>query len=338
MTETETLMKAVIITEAGSPSVLKLQERPVPEFGPDEVRIAVMAAGVNRPDVAQRKGNYPPPPGASTEILGLEVAGTVVACGALVERWKVGDQVCALLTGGGYAEYVSVNEGQCLPIPENLSFVQAAGLPETVFTVWNNVFQRGQLKAGECLLIHGGSSGIGITAIQLAKAMGARVVVTVGSAEKGLKCLELGADQWINYKTEDFAAVLGPDCIDVVLDMIGEAYFEKNLNVLKPEGRLVFINAMEGNVVQLNIAKLMRKRLVLTGSMLRSRDVMFKSALAKDIELKVWPLIEKGQFKPIIHQIFKLAEAAEAHELIESSSHIGKIMLITEQRLLGKLN
>jgi NADPH2:quinone reductase len=336
--ETETVMKAVIITKAGSPSVLSLQERPVPQFGPNEVRIAVMGAGVNRPDVAQRKGNYPPPPGASTEIPGLEVAGTIVDCGALVKRWKKGDQVCALLAGGGYAEYVSVNEGQCLPIPKNFSFAEAAGLPETVFTVWNNVFQRGHLKAGECLLIHGGSSGIGITAIQLAKAMGARVVVTVGSETKGLKCLELGADQWINYKEADFEAVLGTEQVDVVLDMIGGAYFEKNLNILKPEGRLVYINAMQGNLVELNIAKLLQKRLTLTGSTLRSRDSDFKSALAADIELHVWPLIEAGKFKPVIYKVFNLAEADQAHELIESSSHIGKIVLITEQNMVENTN
>jgi NADPH2:quinone reductase len=328
---TETAMKAVIITEAGPPSVLKLQERPVPEVGADEVLIAVAAAGVNRPDVAQRKGNYPPPPGASTEILGLEVAGTVVECGALVKRWKIGDQVCALLTGGGYAEYVSVYEGQCLPIPAHFNFIEAAGLPETVFTVWNNVFQRGSLKAGECLLIHGGSSGIGITAIQLAKAIGATVIVTVGSAAKGIKCMELGADQWINYKESDFEAQLGSESVDVVLDMIGGNYFDKNLNILKPEGRLVYINAMQGNLVQLNIAKLMRKRIILTGSMLRSRDAMFKSKLAAEIELKVWPLIEQGRFKSVVFQTFKLSEADQAHELMETSSHIGKIMLVTEQ-------
>jgi NADPH2:quinone reductase len=324
-------MKAVIITEAGPPSVLKLQERPVPEVGADEVLIAVAAAGVNRPDVAQRKGNYPPPPGASTEILGLEVAGTVVECGALVKRWKIGDQVCALLTGGGYAEYVSVYEGQCLPIPAHFNFIEAAGLPETVFTVWNNVFQRGSLKAGECLLIHGGSSGIGITAIQLAKAIGATVIVTVGSAAKGIKCMELGADQWINYKESDFEAQLGSESVDVVLDMIGGNYFDKNLNILKPEGRLVYINAMQGNLVQLDIAKLMRKRIILTGSMLRSRDAMFKSKLSAEIELKVWPLIEQGRFKSVVFQTFKLSEADQAHELMETSSHIGKIMLVTEQ-------
>jgi NADPH2:quinone reductase len=320
-------MKAIIITAPGPASVLELQERKMPTIRVDEVLVKVKAAGVNRPDVSQRKGNYPPPPGASIDIPGLEIAGIIEECGSEVSRWKKGDRVCALLTGAGYAEFASVPAGQCLPIPNNLSFEEAAGLPETVFTVWHNVFQRGHLKPGETLLVHGGSSGIGITAIQLAVAIGATVLVTVGSEEKGRKCLEMGANKWINYKTQDFEHEFASMGADVILDMVGGDYFEKNLNILKAEGRLVYINAMDGNVVQLNIAKMMLKRITITGSMLRSRDSAFKSALAKDIEENVWPLVAKGKFKSLIYQTFKLSEAAKAHELMESSHHIGKIVL-----------
>jgi NADPH2:quinone reductase len=320
-------MKAIIITAPGPASVLELQDREMPTIRVDEVLVRVKAAGVNRPDVSQRKGNYPPPPGASIDIPGLEIAGIIEECGSEVSRWKKGDRVCALLTGAGYAEFASVPAGQCLPIPNNLSFEEAAGLPETVFTVWHNVFQRGHLKPGETLLVHGGSSGIGITAIQLAVAIGATVLVTVGSEEKGRKCLEMGANKWINYKTQDFEHEFASMGADVILDMVGGDYFEKNLNILKAEGRLVYINAMDGNVVQLNIAKMMLKRITITGSMLRSRDSAFKSALAKDIEENVWPLVAKGKFKSLIYQTFKLSEAAKAHELMESSHHIGKIVL-----------
>jgi putative PIG3 family NAD(P)H quinone oxidoreductase len=323
-------MKAIVITAPGPPSVLKLQDRPVPAAAAGEVRIKVMAAGVNRPDVAQRKGNYPPPPGASVDIPGLEIAGVIEECGQNVERWKVGDKVCALLAGGGYADCVTVPAGQCLPIPENLTFAEAAGLPETVFTVWHNVFQRAGLQAGETLLVHGGSSGIGITAIQIASALGAKVVVTVGSAEKGAECLRLGALRWINYKESDFGAALAEDGVDVVLDMIGGDYFEKNINLLKPDGRLVYINAMNGPLVQLNIGKMMQKRITITGSTLRSRDSAFKSALAAEIEQHVWPLIKVGTFKPVVFKTFRLAEAEHAHELMESSTHIGKIILVNE--------
>jgi NADPH2:quinone reductase len=324
-------MKAIIITEPGPASVLQMQERNIPTIGPGDVLIRIKAAGVNRPDVSQRQGNYPPPAGASTEILGLEIAGIIEECGSEVSRWRKGDRVCALLSGAGYAEYASVQAGQCLPIPENLSFIEAAGLPETVFTVWHNVFQRAQLKSGETLLVHGGSSGIGITAIQLAVAFGAKVVVTVGSEEKGLKCLELGAAQWINYKVQDFEQAFSTEGVDVILDMVGGDYFDKNLNILKPEGRLVYINAMAGNLVQLNISKMMRKRVTITGSMLRSRDSVFKSALAADVEKYVWPLLRNGQFKALIDQTFALSEAAKAHELMESSSHIGKIILVNDE-------
>jgi NADPH2:quinone reductase len=326
-------MNAVIITAPGPPDVLSLQERsdPIPEAG--EVLIRVYAAGVNRPDVAQRQGNYPPPHGVSAEIPGLEVAGVIEACGASVKRWKKGDRVCALLSGAGYAELVKVVEGQCLPIPASMDFAAAASLPETVFTVWHNIFQRGKLMAGETLLIHGGSSGIGITAIQLAKAFGARVVVTVGSDEKGVACLGLGADRYINYKTQDFEAALVGYGINVILDMIGGSYFEKNVNLLDADGRLVFINAMDGNLVLLDIRKIMQKRITISGSTLRARDSGFKIALAEEIEKYVWPVISAGNFKPVIYKTFPFSAAAQAHELMESSEHIGKIILINEQQV-----
>ena len=321
-------MKAIVITEPGEPAVLQMQERPIPACGPGEVLIQVKAAGLNRPDVAQRRGLYPPPPGASIDIPGLEVSGIIQECGAYVNRWKQGDRVCALLTGGGYAEYALVPAGQCLPIPENLSFEQAASLPETTFTVWHNVFQRAGLRSGETLLVHGGSSGIGITAIQIAAALGSKVVVTVGTEEKGLQCMELGATGYVNYKELDFEAALLEEGVDVILDMIGGSYFEKNLNILRPDGRLVYINSMQGNLVKLNIAKLMQKRITISGSTLRGRDTEFKSALASKVEQQVWPLIADGRFKPVIYRTFPLAEAAQAHELLESSSHTGKIVLV----------
>lgn len=323
-------MKAVIISEPGAASVLRTTERPDPIAGTGEVLIAVEAAGVNRPDIAQRLGNYPAPEGVSADIPGLEVAGIVVACGPGVKRWKTGDRVCALIAGGGYASLVAVNEGQCLPIPENMDFTAAAGLPETMFTVWHNVFQRGKLQPGETLLLHGGSSGIGITAIQLAKAFGAKVIVTVGTNEKGKACLKLGADQFINYKTHDFEAEIPRDSVDVVLDMIGGDYFSKNINLLKPEGRLVYINAMQGSQVSLELWKVMQKRISITGSTLRARDSGFKIALAAEIEEKVWPVIRSGAFKPVIYRTFPFSMASVAHEVMESSEHIGKIILINE--------
>lgn len=321
-------MKAVIITKPGAPSVLQLQERPMPEIGANEVLIHVKAAGVNRPDVAQRMGRYPAPAGASQDIPGLEVAGVVEECGAEVIQWKIGDRVCALLAGGGYAEYVAVDAGQCLPVPKGFNEAEAAGLPETVFTVWHNVFQRGRLQAGETLLVHGGSSGIGVTAIQLAKAFGAKVLTTVGSEEKGQACLELGADQFVNYKTQDFEATFAEAGVDVILDMVGGDYFDRNLNILRPDGRLVYINAMNGNVVNLNIMKMMLKRITITGSTLRARDVAFKTALAADILKNVWPVLENGMFKSKVFATFPFSEAAQAHELMESSGHIGKIILV----------
>jgi len=321
-------MKAIVITKPGGPEVLKLQDYPTPEISGDEVLIEVKAAGLNRSDVFQREGNYPAPEGASAEILGLEVAGTIVKCGPDVVDFTVGDRVCALLAGGGYAEYVAVREGQCLPIPEDLSFAEAASLPETVFTVWSNVFQRGNLQPGETLLLHGGNSGIGITGIQIAHALGSKVIVTVGSDEKGRKCLELGADSYINYKTQNFETELQDEGVDVILDMIGGNYLAKNINILKPEGRLVHINAVSGSHVDLDIWKVMTKRLTVTGSTLRSREYEFKKQLAKEIQKNVWPLIESKKFRPVIYKTFPFSEAAEAHRLLEDGSHTGKIILV----------
>ncbi|MFN8357301.1 MAG: NAD(P)H-quinone oxidoreductase [Spirosomataceae bacterium] len=323
-------MKAVVVTSYGDPSVLQVRERPTPVCGAEEVLIHVKAAGVNRPDIMQRQGRYPAPAGAPPDILGLEVAGVVVDCGANVTQWKVGDAVCALLAGGGYAEMVAAPAGQCLAIPSGVSFSEAAGLPETVFTVWHNVFQRGQLKAGETLLVHGGSSGIGVTAIQLAKAFGAEVIVTVGSDDKGQACLDLGADQYINYKTTDFEQVVASTGVDVILDMVGGEYFGKNLSILRPDGRLVYINAMQGNEVVLPIMKMMLKRITVTGSTLRSREIAFKAALAAEVQQQVWPLLQHGQFKSLVYATFPLAEASQAHALMESSHHIGKIILVNE--------
>lgn len=321
-------MKAIVITKPGGPEVLKLQDYPTPEISGDEVLIEVKAAGLNRSDVFQREGNYPAPEGASAEIPGLEVAGTIVKCGPDVVDFTVGDKVCALLAGGGYAEYVTVREGQCLPIPEDLSFAEAASLPETVFTVWSNVFQRGNLQPGETLLLHGGNSGIGITGIQIAHALGSKVIVTVGSDEKGRKCLELGADSYINYKTQNFETELQNKGVDVILDMIGGDYLAKNINILRPEVRLVHINAVSGSRVDLDIWKVMTKRLTVTGSTLRSREYEFKKQLAKEIQKNVWPLIESKKFRPVIYKTFPFSEAAEAHRLLEDGSHTGKIILV----------
>ncbi|MGN6532190.1 MAG: NAD(P)H-quinone oxidoreductase [Ginsengibacter sp.] len=320
-------MKAIIITSYGAPDVLKIEERNKPIIDENEVLIKVKAAGINRPDVAQRKGNYPPPADAPQDIPGLEVAGIIEQTGKNAHQWKINDKVCALVSGGGYAEYVKVNAGQCLPIPQGFGFAEAASLPETIFTVWHNVFQRGKLKKGERLLIHGGSSGIGVTAIQLAKYFDAEVTVTVGSDEKGKRCLELGADKYINYKTQDFEHKLKDHPVDVILDMIGGIYFQKNIEVLKAEGRLVYINAMQGNIVSLNIRQMMQKRITITGSTLRNRDTKFKSSLAREIQKKVWPIFAEGKFKPVIFASFPMLEANKAHELMESSKHVGKIIL-----------
>lgn len=320
-------MKAISISQPGAPEVLKVQQRPIPAPLANQVLIRVKAAGVNRPDIFQRKGGYPPPADVPADIPGLEVAGIIERCGENVQRWKEGDAVCALLGGGGYAEYAVVDTRQCLPVPIGWSFSEAASLPETVFTVWHNVFQRGQLKRNENLLVHGGSSGIGITAIQLAKAFGAKVFCTAGSIEKCRVCMELGADKAINYREEDFEIELKDLGVNVILDMIGGDYTPKNIRLLKPDGRLVFINGMKGRNMELNITDIMTRRLTITGSTLRSRDPAFKAGLTSEIEEKVWPLLNAREFIPVIYKTFGLEDASKAHELMESSKHIGKIVL-----------
>jgi NADPH2:quinone reductase len=323
-------MRAVEITESGKPEVLKIGARPVPQPAAGEVLIKVKAAGVNRPDVLQRMGHYPVPPGAS-DIPGLEVAGTIVALGAGVHEWKLGETVCALVQGGGYAEYCTAPALQCLPIPKGLSEVEAASLPETFFTVWSNVFDRAGLKPGETFLVQGGSSGIGVTAIQIAKAFGHQVFVTGGSAEKCAACEQLGADRAINYKTEDFVAVVkeatGGRGVDVMLDMVGGDYVDRELKALADDGRIVLIAFLGGNRSNINLNEILRRRLTLTGSTLRPRPVEFKGAIARKLREKVWPLIETGKIKPVVYKTFPLSEAARAHELMESSQHIGKIVL-----------
>ncbi|UOQ71099.1 NAD(P)H-quinone oxidoreductase [Hymenobacter cellulosilyticus] len=322
-------MKAIVITQPGGPAVLQLQEKERPTPAAHEVLIRVAAAGVNRPDVLLRQGKYGGSGDVTNLVPGLELAGTVEACGAAVTRWQPGDAVCALLTAGAYAEYAVVDARHCLPVPAGWTLPQAASLPETVFTVWHNVFQRGTLQPGETLLVHGGSSGIGITAIQLAAALGSTVFATAGSADKCRACEELGARRGINYKEADFEAELRETGVDVVLDMIGGDYTAKNLNLLKDDGRLVFINAMRGPQAAFNALEVMRRRLTITGSTLRPRSADFKAALAAEVERRVWPLLAAGKFKPVIYRTFSLAEAAAAHELMESSEHIGKIVLIT---------
>jgi putative PIG3 family NAD(P)H quinone oxidoreductase len=305
---------------------LSLSEVPAPQPGPEEVQIRVAAAGVNRPDILQRKGAYPPPPGASP-ILGMEVAGEIAAIGPNVTRWRIGDRVCALVAGGGYAEYCIAPALQCLPVPRGLTMVEAAAIPETFFTVWTNVFDRGRLKAGERILIHGGSSGIGTAAIQLARAFGAQVIVTAGSRAKCEACLQLGAHQAINYREQDFVAAAGK--VDVILDMVGALYFERNLSCLATDGRLVQIAVQSGSKVQLDLVPVMQRRIYITGSTLRPRTAAQKGAIAAELESQVWPLLESGQVKPIVYRTFPLAQAAAAHALMESSEHIGKIVLVT---------
>lgn len=323
-------MRCIEIAAPGGPDQLRLVERPSPVPGAGEVCIAVKAAGVNRPDVLQRYGKYPPPLGAS-DVPGLEVAGVVAAVGAGVHRWREGDQVCALVAGGGYAEQCLAPEGQCLPLPDGCAWHDAAALPETTFTVWTNVFERGRLASGEWLLVHGGTSGIGTTAIQLATASGARVVSTAGSDEKCAACLELGAIAAWNYRTVDWAQAIGELTggrgVDVVLDMVGGDYTPRNLDVLAEEGRLVQIAFLRSPRIELDLSVVMRKRLWITGSTLRARSVAEKSALAQRVEAHVWPLVAAGRVRPVIAARFPLAEAAEAHRLMESSQHIGKIVL-----------
>jgi len=329
-----TTMQAIEIAEAGGPEVLRISDFPVPEPGDGEVLIKVIAAGVNRPDVMQRLGLYPPPPGAP-DIPGLEVAGTVAALGPDASGVQEGDAVCALVIGGGYAEYCVAPASLCLPVPEALSTVQAAALPETFFTVWTNVFDRGCLTSGESLLVHGGSSGIGTTAIQLAKAFGATIYVTAGSEEKCQACLELGADAAINYRDEDFVERISELTkergVDVILDMVGGDYLPRNLKSLAVEGRIVQIALQGGAKVEMNLLPIMLKRLTLTGSTLRPRTVAQKAMIAHSLREKVWPLLKSGKVRPIIHATFPLAQASEAHRLMESSQHIGKIVLSDEK-------
>jgi len=321
------MMQAVAITKTGDAGQLVVQQRAVPTPGSGEVLIRVYAAGVNRPDVFQRKGKYPAPAGVVADIPGLEIAGVIEACGSDGLRWKPGDRVCALLPGGGYAQYAVVDASHCLPIPEGLDFTAAACLPETVFTVWHNVMQRGKLQAGETLLVQGGSGGIGTTAIQLATLIGATVYATAGSREKCAFCEQLGATACVNYKEQDFAEQLADIPFDVILDSIGAPYFEKHISLLADEGRLIFINAAGGRAAQLDIMRLMQRRLTLSGSTLRARDRQFKSALRESVEREVWPWVTSGAFKPVVDQVFPLAEAAHAHEVMESGAFIGKLVL-----------
>ncbi len=329
MTLPET-MTAIEISTPGAPDVLRAATLPVPTPAPGEVLIAVRAAGINRPDVIQRKGAYPPPPGASP-LPGLEVAGEIAAVGAGVTEWRTGDAVCALLAGGGYAQYAAAPAGQCLPVPKGLSMTEAASLPETFFTVWSNLFDRAHLQGGETLLVHGGTSGIGITAIQMASAFGARVLATAGSAEKCAACVELGAAQGINYKETDFVEAVREATngkgADVILDMVGGDYVARNLKACAADGRIVQIAFLGGSKVTLDLMALMRNRITLTGSTLRPREVAFKAAIARNLREKVWPLIEQGRIRPVIDSVFPLADAAKAHARMESSAHIGKIVL-----------
>lgn len=324
------LMTAIEITEPGGPEKLAPTRRPVPQPAPGEVLIQIATAGVNRPDCLQRQGGYPPPPGAS-DIPGLEVAGTITALGEGVTDWRIGDEVCALLTGGGYAEYCTAPAPQCLPIPGGLNLQQAAALPETFFTVWSNVFDRARLQPGETLLIHGGTSGIGLTAIQLCKAFGAVVYATAGSAEKVAFCRALGADHAFDYKAQDWSAevwrLTGKRGVDVVLDMVGGSYVERNLRSLAPEGRLVQIAFLEGSRVEVELRHVMMKRLTVTGSTLRASPQARKVALAQALRANVWPLFAQGKLKVVIQRTFPLAEAAAAHALMESGALIGKVVL-----------
>lgn len=323
-------MRAVIAEGGGGPDVLRLVDRPVPTPGPGDVLIRVAAAGVNRPDVIQREGKYPPPPGAP-DVLGLEVAGTVVARGADAARYREGDAVMALVPGGGYAEYCLAHQDTTLPIPAGLSTIEAGAVPETYFTVWTNVFDRGRLSAGETLLVHGGSSGIGTTAIQLAKAFGARVVATAGSPEKCAACLSLGADRAVNYRDEDFveavkAATDGRGA-DVILDMVGGDYIPRNHDAAATDGRIVQIAFLKGPKVELDFRRLMMKRLIHTGSTLRPRTVAQKAEIAAALEREVLPLLAAGRCKPVIDSTFPLERVADAHARMESSAHVGKIVL-----------
>ena len=327
------VMQAVEISAYGAPEVLRLGERPVPVAGAGEVLIRVSASGVNRPDVLQRTGNYPVPPGAS-DIPGLEVAGVIESgdAAAMAQAGlKAGDRVCALVAGGGYAQWCVAPVGQCLPVPEGLDDIAAASLPETFFTVWSNVFDRGRLQAGETLLVQGGTSGIGVTAIQMAKALGARVIATAGSDDKCAACLKLGADHVINYKTQDFVAAVaeltGKQGVNVILDMVAGSYVSREIECLAEDGRLVIIAVQGGVKAEFNAGLVLRRRLTITGSTLRPRPVAFKAAIAASLRARVWPLLAEGRIQPVIHQVFPAAQAAAAHTLMESNQHVGKLVL-----------
>src|SRR5712675_1149643 len=331
MSTIPTSMTVIAIRSPGAPEMLVPEQRPVTPPGEGEVLVKVAAAGVNRPDVAQRQGNYPPPKGA-TDIPGLEIAGEVVALGPGVRRWKLGDKVMALVVGGGYAEYCSAHESHCLPVPASLSMVEAAAIPETFFTVWHNTFERGRLAAGETLLVHGGSSGIGTVAIQLAKAFGARVVTTAGSAEKCQACRKLGADVAVNYKTEDFVAATkaatGGKGAEVILDMVGGDYIERNYEAAAVEGRIVQIAFQGSPKATVDFRRIMLKLLTHTGSTLRARSVADKGAIARAVETNVLPLLASGRVRPVMDSTFPLRKAADAHARMETSAHIGKIVLV----------
>lgn len=326
-------MQAVEISAFGAPEVLRLGERPVPVAAAGEVLIRVSASGVNRPDVLQRTGNYPVPPGAS-DIPGLEVAGVIEsgdASAMAAAGLRVGDRVCALVAGGGYAQWCVAPVGQCLPVPEGLDDIAAASLPETFFTVWSNVFDRGRLQAGETLLVQGGTSGIGVTAIQMAKALGARVIATAGSDDKCAACLKLGADHAINYRTQDFVAAVAEltdkQGVDVILDMVAGSYVAREIECLAEDGRLVIIAVQGGVKAEFNAGLVLRRRLAITGSTLRPRPVAFKAAIAASLRERVWPLLAEGRIQPVIHQVFPAAQAAAAHTLMESNQHVGKLVL-----------
>ncbi len=323
-------MRAIEITQPGKPDVLQLCERPVPVLRPGEVLIKVHAAGINRPDVLQRLGKYPVPPGAS-DLPGLEVAGEIVDGDYAAAGFAKGDMVCALVQGGGYAEYCAAPAEQCLPVPQGLSPLEAASLPETFFTVWSNVFDRAQLAPGESLLVQGGSSGIGVTAIQLATALGHRVFATAGSSEKCRACEQLGAERGINYRSEDFAAVVkeltGGKGVDVILDMVAGDYIAREIDCLADDGRIALIALLGGAKAEIDLGQVLRRRLSISGSTLRPRPVAFKAAIARSLREHVWPLFEQGKLKPVIYRSFPLAQAAEAHALMESSIHVGKIVL-----------
>ena len=323
-------MTGIIIDGKGGPEVLVPRRLPVPQPGPGQILVRVRAAGVNRPDVQQRMGAYPPPPGHSP-LPGLEIAGEVAAIGPSVVRWKPGDPVCALVNGGGYAQFCIAEETSALPVPAGLDMVHAAGLPETAFTVWNNVFERGALAAGEWFMVHGGSSGIGTMAIQLAKAFGAKVIATAGSAEKCEACRRLGADVVVNYRTDDFVKAAreatGGKGVNVTLDMVGGDYTERNIVAAAEDGRIVQIATLGGAEAKINVARLMVKRVTLTGSTLRPRTREIKAGFARALEVKVWPLISSGKVEIVLDRTFPLAEAANAHRLMETSAHIGKIVL-----------